>query len=1410
MRIGDIITFRKDLYFEGAVQADWFYVPEKSAKVAENFVFHGKDYFGIEANNKGKAIDTISLVRLLADKLNDDTTNPLSLAIADYGTGKSHLAVTLAQLFSGANYMPETYAAIIKNIQQIDVDAAVSINDVCTDRNFVLVINGMRDFNLHYEILRAAQKSLNIYGLSDEKLRNLNRALETAGLFFDRNKESQIVLFEQSANQHGWFEKGQQLVSRIKDSLISDDTAFEIINDVYKQVNGKEISWDEGISARSILEMLLSEYCGLNGQFDHVIILFDEFGRYLEYASEADAGKSGDSALQQIFEVAQDAGGALQVINFIQADIKTYLVRVDQTRNISRYIGRYDQSDKYHISSNLETVFANLIYRNDKEAFSNTIVKWQNENEARWNELYTQMNQWLSLAGVWGNYTLFRKVIVEGIWPMHPLSTFMLTQLSDYLQNRSSMTLISQYISEISEYSIEDGIPLVMPEELMKGDLYQEMLSSEINGKQLSQHCIRYDNILRKHGDKLTDRSLAVLRANLIARVLRFKTRDYADAKRALTLCSGLSISDVNEELDLLENEYAILGFDEHAGCFDFMEDSRGAHEYKIIKKRIAASWKSDFRSMFKTAKVLEIGEVIDPQETSFGTNHKILTNEWKFTQEILLADDITESLAYEYIKSWKESRSAAIPKGRLIWVYVNKNTDYLHVERLNRISAIFAGTPIVMLLLNDAEDRLANALINYDILDRMDDSIRQTYARAYSDDYNQAEEILRNEFDALKKQRERVYSDGIRALKKRLQVALTEVFEELYPQAISFNFDGLLTASNNFTGKGSTYFCQIVKMLLSNNVNYDTIHDFTSDVRSKITAVLMETSATSWKCISQAYVIMPPAESKARGVYEDAVEILNRDKSYDCSRFFDTYCYSPYGLSEEAAVMMLSVILANHSYCVRVSYNDSQNSIIRWKDEVIVKDKKINLDLIKESRLILIDTNAVEARFQQLFNRLDATTDLDRIIDLQRDIESFAADNGVPESLLVNYKLAGSKFEAAARARKDWSENIGKIEDEIENAEERGNVYNALLALEAIEEIPVYSIFNENGFSLSDENRALLNNLTNRARSLVIEFFDSWLEGTIHCKSVEAMTQFEKHVKRCSEKLRRFGFNEYAQRITAKGEAELSKKDEIRSRQELISDGQKFMAAYRQISLNNYTDVQDMYKKANDLLERLSKFERSLGNDAKKLHGQLDECVLKLTAAKNRIQQDMENVWEDLANAQTIEDIESVLSCIALVMNYRIPTRDLQDFEDLQETLNAFMADVNKLQAAVQNREQLQAVIHELRTKYSDSELDFDVISVLEDVITNAEKEIAEKEAAWRKEYLTLGDRTRASIHSWKDNTRVLPAFLSPETVAMVEKLRIEADQIISKAMIDDVLFYFNKLTEEEKKHCLEILLHR
>ena len=103
MELGKILEFRRDLYFEGAVQADWFYSQEKAAKVAENFVFHGKQYFGVEDQGAGKKrIDTISLVEELTEKMSDDHANALTLAIADYGTGKSHLMSVISAVANDA------------------------------------------------------------------------------------------------------------------------------------------------------------------------------------------------------------------------------------------------------------------------------------------------------------------------------------------------------------------------------------------------------------------------------------------------------------------------------------------------------------------------------------------------------------------------------------------------------------------------------------------------------------------------------------------------------------------------------------------------------------------------------------------------------------------------------------------------------------------------------------------------------------------------------------------------------------------------------------------------------------------------------------------------------------------------------------------------------------------------------------------------------------------------------------------------------------------------------------------------------------------------------------------------------------------------------------------------------------
>lgn len=1407
MKFGELLEFRKDLYFEGAVQIDWFYDPLRAAKVAENFVFHGKDYFGVEETSLGgkKRIDTVGLVQSLTAKLGDENVKVPSLAIADYGTGKSHLAVTLGQLFSGPEYMPETFSKVLENIRIIDRTAADEIERSCDGRNFVMVINGMRDFNLHSEILRAAQRSLALYGLPDDNLRKINRALETAEMFFDRNSQTSIGIFEEVAKKIGWSETGNRLSQKIKTELLSNEEAFEIVNKVYQEINGQEIRWDEGLSASTILEMLVTEYCGMNGKFDHIIILFDEFGRYLEYASGVNAAKSGDSALQQIFEAVQNADGALQVINFIQSDIKTYLQRVDQTKNISRYIGRYDGSDKYYISSNLETVFANLIQRKDKKLFASTVIKWQSDNEDSWKSDFEKINRWLITKGMWKDYKLFRKVVVEGIYPMHPLATFMLTQLSDYLQNRSSLTLISHYIEELSSAELNGEPVMIMPEYLMRGDLYVEMLAAEQDGKQPSQQCIRYDNIIRKFGDKLSEKSLAVLRSNLVLRILRFRTTDYEDAKMALRFVSGFTMKEIEEELNWLENEYAVLGFDDHAGCFDFMEESNGAHDFKVIKKRLIASAKIN-KSYINTLKIQEIAGVLELQGTNFGTTHKIATNEWLFKQEMYPIEEFTEAKADSYIAEWKAATSSIAAKGRLIWLYINRETEVDVMDKVQTQVKKFEGMPIVVMLINDNENRLFNSLVEYYIFDTLDDLNRKKYERHYLDGFKQAENNLKDEFEELKKQRLRIQFDEVATVTNRMAAFLTDIFEEIYPNAVPFWFDSFVTKGNNLGGKGGTYFCSIIKMLLSGSVNADSIHNFASDVRNRIDAVLMTTSNTSWKCINEQYRMIPPEEKKSKFVYEEIVKELNEKEKLDCQAIFNKYSQSPFGMSEDIITLMIAVVCANLSYCLRFKYRGEIKNINNWKELVVIKDKKIDVDVIKKSTFIVVDAGEVVGKYKRLFVRIQDNRIMSEVATLTRELEQMAMSDEIPEEIETEYLLAKNLLDKGSAARRDWQKAIGAIEDQYDEALENGSLFNALKALEALAALDIRQYFSDNGFDFDDDSKNSLTNLKTALTTFVDENIESYISN-MYCKDVEHITTFRNHNNRMQKMLTDLGFVDYGNRVSRQKENELNNVNEIKSRQELRADYEKYISDSKLDKFTAYVAIKDLLKKGKEIQERVNKFRTSLGKDGGNIEETLSARLQELENARTRIEGDITDIWDDLPKVKVAEDIEDLIDRITLVLQKGIAPSDQEALEEVKGNLVELLDDVQRLMKTDSSRVNFAEISSQLRDKYEDSEFDFEVNEILDEVIVAVEKSLDEKESNWKKANLSLGDKSRDSVHRWKEKIQFLPHYLSDETRAEIKKIDAEADDIIKDGKIEDVVFYFDKLDAIEKTECLKKL---
>ena len=129
MQIRELVQFSKERCFNGAVQTEWFYDRDRVEKVVENYVFHGPKYFGVserDVNLGGhKLIDTASFALNIAKKLEaGHPSNSFVLTIAGYGAGKSHLAVSLAALFSGN---PVLSQIVTSNIALADKQIAAEI-----------------------------------------------------------------------------------------------------------------------------------------------------------------------------------------------------------------------------------------------------------------------------------------------------------------------------------------------------------------------------------------------------------------------------------------------------------------------------------------------------------------------------------------------------------------------------------------------------------------------------------------------------------------------------------------------------------------------------------------------------------------------------------------------------------------------------------------------------------------------------------------------------------------------------------------------------------------------------------------------------------------------------------------------------------------------------------------------------------------------------------------------------------------------------------------------------------------------------------------------------------------------------------------------------------------------------------
>lgn len=423
MQIKDILKFNKDKYFGGAVQANWFYDANRVRTIANSYVFHGPKYHGVDQqeqqNISYKLNDTATYAMKLIKKASETESNRFCMTIAGYGTGKSHLSVALALLLSGHD--DELRQVVLKNIFAADRQIGEEIK-TALHKNLVIVLNGMRDFNLNSEVLTTAKKALAQHSLSADIFDELTTQYKQAISFC-------VNTFETHKERYKYYLTDTKLSGSITFEAITealenaDKTVFNAVNEVYKEFMGTYIHAESDVSAADVLSLLVKKYCIENPVFDRIYILFDEFGRYIEFTAN-NPRVAGDSSLQQIFEAVQNAEGRIIFDAFIQNDLNSYIRRVENTgSNISRYVGRYENSEKFYLSSNFETILANLIEKKDYNTFERIVARNIDDVYAQFHKnTFMDLCRWaapeIEKKAVWINQKMYFDVIAKGCRPL--------------------------------------------------------------------------------------------------------------------------------------------------------------------------------------------------------------------------------------------------------------------------------------------------------------------------------------------------------------------------------------------------------------------------------------------------------------------------------------------------------------------------------------------------------------------------------------------------------------------------------------------------------------------------------------------------------------------------------------------------------------------------------------------------------------------------------------------------------------------------------------------------------------------------------------------------------------------------------------------------------------------------------
>ncbi|MBF2068020.1 MAG: hypothetical protein IGS39_26935 [Calothrix sp. C42_A2020_038] len=904
MYLSQLVKINQKAIVANAVNFGLMDDPEKNLRLCEGFVFN------YDSNNVKAS--TVGVLDALRRGFHSPNEPNIHLMVQDYGKGKSHFALAIANFFQKPYDSPEAQGVLNQ------VEIATSSNNQILEalkhykqqgRTLVICLSGDRsDKDLKRQFIQAVKKSLNREGITDVIAHRIcNEPLQyLEDLTLEKRK-----LAEEYLEEIGYPEGD---INNIIDCLREND--YQVVNRVKEicyRVDKIRPDFDADIDVEDILIDLIAKLCtGHDSRFNGILIIFDELYNYLQNWS-TDPIAAGGTTLQNITNICGNHKGKISLLSLTQRK-PGLVIPSKNVEDYNRLVSRVEiQQSTYEPATSLESVLNNLLSQETQtSAWQAFERKWQDTLNDINNKIFQNRTNKYYQNRNW-QLDKFKKDITLGCFPLHPLTSYLLCNL-DFTQGRGAIQFVQETVNNFIQHQpveVNDCINFLYPVELV--DALESNFSKSADNSGFSTAFSDYTysvNKVEASADAKLEEFL-ILKALLLFYTSNGKIvkGDKEKHEEILSLLTGLSPKKTRETLDILYEKRGIIYLNEADNSYRFHSNGFGIDE---IKRKIKEQTTGKFPSLEKVVNFCqtEISKLVGNETTiptQFITKNCLRNEDWKYKNKIYTITRLKQALQNPKALDGIDASGVV--------AYVIAETQEQLSEFRDEVKQLLESSPIkgqiILAIISQPIDKLATKLMEYGVVENMrhqdDNTALSEIKKIYDKEINNiATELFKS----------CIYHcyvlDNIPIAERNdISKVVSAMLEDRYRFVPTVNNNDKMYFGHSTGGKVIGY---LSKCLLEN----DSLPQVFPDKSYK--TVVDQVFTNSWglfKVVHQKYVVNIPSNRNIKVAWDEISNLMalgqDPEKIVKVSAIWETLSNPPFGYNQYTFTILLAGWLAYH-----------------------------------------------------------------------------------------------------------------------------------------------------------------------------------------------------------------------------------------------------------------------------------------------------------------------------------------------------------------------------------------------------------------------------------------------------------------------------------------------------------------